>query len=81
MAKTVTQRKLAKPAERRLRTRIRRALSDARRAPGSAVSALEDEVLQLIKDYGSAPEHLKERVYRSGERRLIRELKSRRKAA
>jgi hypothetical protein len=81
MAKTLNRGRLTKPAEERLRARIRRALAQVQRAPRSAASTFEDEVLRLIKEYGAAPEGLKEKVYRSGERRLLREFRSRSKAA
>ena len=77
MAKSVIP---GKTAEQRLRARIRRSLGSLTdRTSGSTV--VEDEVLRLIKRYGAAAERNKEKVYREGERRLLKHLRSRRKAA
>jgi hypothetical protein len=68
----------SKAVEQRLRARIRRSLGADR---AGSTNALENEVLRLIKRYGSAPENLKEKVYREGEERLMKHIRSRTKAA
>jgi hypothetical protein len=64
-----------KLAEQRVRARIRRAFSRYRHSAGT-MEIIEDEVVQLIKDYCSAPEGKKEEVYERGEKRLIRAVRS-----
>jgi SOS response regulatory protein OraA/RecX len=64
-------------AEDKLRRRIRRVLSDAGldRAHSAAVmNQLEQQIIQLFKDYADAPDWMKDEVYTSGEAKILRAL-------
>jgi hypothetical protein len=65
-------------AEQRVRARIRRAFSQ-KRYTGGTMDVIEDHVVQLIKEYCSAPEGRKEEVYERGERKLLQLMESDRK--
>ena len=60
-------------AEKELRRRIRGAIDNTNLSE-DRFREIEDEILALIREYVSAPEHEKEEVYQRGEERLLHAL-------
>jgi hypothetical protein len=72
-------RQTSRQSEQRLRARIRRAFSVVESGRQTlTVPSVEEQVLALIREYCSAPEAMKERVYQRGEKRILRTFRSHR---
>jgi SOS response regulatory protein OraA/RecX len=64
-------------AEKRLKQRIRRVLSQAgldRVHAAAVMRDIESETMQLFHDYANAPESMKDEVYASYEKKILRAL-------
>jgi hypothetical protein len=68
-----------KQSEAKLRARIQRAFSQASGGRTAVFSKrIEDELLELMKQYVVATKDQRELVYRKGEERILRALRSKR---
>jgi hypothetical protein len=66
-------------SEEKLRARIRRAFSSTNgRRSVNFTKRVEDQILTLMKEYAIAENDQREIVYRKGEERILRTLRSRR---